>query len=168
MGHGAVGGTRYARSTATQSEELTAGAAAPWIAWRLSAVTDQQAPGPGDPEGLTVKVADIAAPSRRGQHGAADNGPARGTGVSARRPLYRRHRCRPAARGQTSLVHRHCRGVLRGPLRVAAPEPAAFSKAVRGRRVHTRRRHLGPRRRASPAPDEPARIAGAVLGLRAP
>ena len=46
--HGAVGSTRYARSTSTQSGELTAGAAAPWTAWRLSAVTDQQAPGPGD------------------------------------------------------------------------------------------------------------------------
>jgi hypothetical protein len=66
-----VGSTRYARSISTQSEELTAGAAAPWTAWRLSAVTDQQAPGPGDAEGLTVKVADIASPSRRGQHGAA-------------------------------------------------------------------------------------------------
>jgi hypothetical protein len=27
----------------------------------------------GDAEGLTVKVADIASPSRRGQHGAGDN-----------------------------------------------------------------------------------------------
>lgn len=70
-------------------------------------MTDQQAPGPGDAEGLTVKMADIAAPSRRGQHRAGDNliprvvairgeGSSMARHASPRRASYPRAASRPA------------------------------------------------------------------------
>jgi drug/metabolite transporter (DMT)-like permease len=60
--------------------------------------------------------------------------------------LCRRHRRRQVARGQASLVHHpDGRGFLRGPVRMAAAGPSAFSRGVHGRRLRARRRHLGAR-----------------------
>src|SRR5581483_3606975 len=79
-------------------------------------------------------------------------GPAReldraGAGVVAGGGGHRlrgRHRGGPAAGGQTGLVHRHDRGAVRDPVRLAGPGPAADTHPVRGRGVHPRGDRPGP------------------------
>jgi len=69
--------------------------------------------------------------------------------------LHRGHRRRPAARGQARVVHRHGRGPLRDPVRLAAAGPVAHPGAVPRRRVHPGRRGHGPLRRAAGVPRRP-------------
>ena len=76
--------------------------------------------------------------------GQLDRAGARAVRAGRGRRLRGRHRRGPPARGQARLVHRHGRGPVRDPVRLAAARPAAVAVAVPGRRVHPGRHRLRP------------------------